>query len=68
MNFKMTSSCCTINDRKDQVQYLQFQRAIPDDCTCSLTEQNIAINYHNNAMILYIGHCRYKTKHIFFYK
>ena len=29
MNFKMTSSCCTIVDRKDHVQYLQFQRAIP---------------------------------------
>ena len=30
-----------IVDRKDDVQYLQ--RAIPDDCTCSSTEQNIAI-------------------------
>ena len=65
MNFKMTSSCSTIVDRKDHVQYLQFQRAIPDDCTCSLTEQNIAINDHNDAMILSIGHYRYKTKHIF---
>ena len=44
MNFKMTLSCCTIVERKDHVQYLQFLRAIPDDCTCSLTEQNIAIN------------------------
>ena len=43
MNFKMTSSCCTTVDRKDHVQYLQFKLAIPDDCTCSLTEQNIAI-------------------------
>ena len=34
----------------------QCQRAIPDDCTCSLTEQNIAINDHDDAMILYIGH------------
>ena len=31
----------------------QFQRTIPDDCTCSLTEQNIAINDHYDAMILY---------------
>ena len=31
-------------DRKGHVQCLKFQRAIPDDCTCSLTEQNIAIN------------------------
>ena len=68
MNFRMTSSCCTIVDRKDHVQYLQFQRAIPDDCTCSLTEQNIAINDNNNAMILSIGHCSYKTKHTFFKK
>ena len=57
---KMTSSCCTIVDRKDHVQYLQFQRAIPDECTCSLTEQNIALNDHNDAMILFIGHNRYK--------
>ena len=63
MNLKMTSSCCTIVDRKDHVQYPQFQRAIPDDCTCSLTEQNIAINDHNDAMILSIGYHKYKTKH-----
>ena len=53
MNFKITSSFCTIVDRKDHVQYLQFQRAILDDFTCSLTEQDIAINDH---MILSIGH------------
>ena len=58
INFKTTSSCCTIVDRKDNVHYLQFQRAISDDCTCSLTEQNIAKNDHNNAMILYIGRYR----------
>ena len=63
MNFKMTSSCCTIVDRKDLVQYLQFQGGIPDDCTFSLTKQNIAINDHNDAIILSIGHYRYKTKH-----
>ena len=61
MNFKMTSSCCTCVDRKDHIQYLQFQRAIPDDCTCSLN----TINDHNNEMILSIGHYRYKTKHNF---
>ena len=54
MNFKMTSSCSTIVDRKDHVHYLKFQRAIPDDCICSLTEQNIAINDYNDAMILSI--------------
>ena len=65
MNFKMASSCCMIVYRKDHVQYLQFQKAIPDDCTCSLTEQNIhvAISDLNGAMILSIGHYRYKTKH-----
>ena len=66
LNFKMTSSCCTSVDRKDHVHYLQFQRAIPDDCTCPLTEQNIAINDHIDAMLLSIGHYRYKTEHIFF--
>ena len=65
MKFKMTSSCCTIVERKEHVQYLQLQIAIPDDCKCSLTEQNIAINDHYDAMILSIGHYRYKTKHIF---
>ena len=65
MNLKLTSSCRTIVDMKDHVQYLQFQRAIPDDCTCSLTEQNIAINDHNDAMILSIGLYKYKTKHNF---
>ena len=45
----MTPSCCAIVDRKGHVQYLQFQRAISDDCTWSLTEQNIAINDHNDA-------------------
>ena len=54
-----------IVDRKDHVHYLQFQRTIPDDCTCSLTEQNIAISDHNDAMKLSIGHHRYKTKHDF---
>ena len=62
INFKMTSSCCTIVDRKDHVQFLQFQRAIPDDCTRSLAEQNIAINDHNGVMILSIGHYWYTTK------
>ena len=40
---------------------VQFQRAIPDDCTCSMTEQNIAINDLNDAMIISIGHYRYKS-------
>ena len=58
------SSCSTIVDRKDHVQYLQFQRAVPDVCTCSLTEQNITINDYNDVMVLYaiIGSYKYKTK------
>ena len=55
-NFKMTLSRCRIVDKKGHVQYLQIQRTIPDDCTCSLIEQNMAINDHNDAMILSIGH------------
>ena len=51
MNFKTASSYCTIVEKKDHVQYLQFQRAIPDNCICFLTERNIAINDHNDAMI-----------------
>ena len=56
MTFKITKSCCTVVDRNDHVQYLQFQRPIPDDCTCSLIEQNIAINDHNDTILLSIGH------------
>ena len=51
MHFKMLSRCCTIVDRKIHVQYHQFQRAIPDDCTCSLTDQNITINDYNDVCL-----------------
>ena len=48
-------SCNTIFDRKDHVQYLTVSKSYSDDCTCSLTEQNITIDYlYNGAMILYI--------------
>ena len=60
---EFTSSYCTIVDGKDHVQYILFQRAIPDNCIYSLTEWNIAINDHNDALIVFIGHYRYKTKH-----
>ena len=48
-----------IVDRKDHVQYLTVSKTYSDDCTCSLTEKNVAINkiYHG-AMILYIAHYR----------
>ena len=53
----MTSSCNFIVDRKDHVQYLTVSKSYSDNCTCSLTEQNIALNnlYHCQ-MILYMGH------------
>ena len=60
----MTSSCCTIVDRKDHVQYIQFQRVIQDDCTCSLT--NIAIKDHNDAMIYLKGIIGIKQNTFFF--
>ena len=41
---------CTLSD--------SFKELHPDDCTCSLTQQNIAINDHNDAIILYIGRYR----------
>ena len=56
MNFMKTSSCNTIVDTKEHVQYLTVSKSYSDNCTCSLTEQNIAINDLNNAIILYIGH------------
>ena len=36
---------CTISDNWE---------LSPDDCTCSLTEQNIVIHDHNDATILYL--------------
>ena len=33
-----------IVDRKDHVQYLTVSKSYSDECTCSLTEQNIAFN------------------------
>ena len=67
MNFKMTLSCSTIVYRKIMYNIRQFQRAIPDDCTCSITEQNIAIHEHNDVMIRSIGQfkTKFKTKHDF---
>ena len=49
----MTSSCVRLLTGKITYNICQFRRAIPDDCTCYLTEQNIAINGHYGAMILY---------------
>ena len=40
----MTVSYNTIVDRKDHEQYLTVYKSYSDDCTCSLTEHNIAIN------------------------
>ena len=40
-----------------------FKELGPDDCIRHLTEQNIVINDHNDAMILYIG--RYQSIQIY---
>ena len=44
----MTLNYNMIVDRKDQVQYLTVSKSYSDDYTCSLTEDNIALNnlYH----------------------
>ena len=34
------TSCKTIVDRRDHVQYLTVSKSYSDNCTCSLTEQN----------------------------
>ena len=62
MNFKMTPSCCTIVDKRS-CTISSVSKSDPDDCTCSLTEQKVAINDYNDAMMLTIGHYWYKTKH-----
>ena len=53
MNFKMTLSYSMIVDRKDHVQYLAVSKSYSRQLSCSLTERNIAINDHNDAMLLY---------------
>ena len=45
----MILSCYINVDRRDHVQYLTVSKSYSDDCTCSLTEQNITLN------ILYYG-------------
>ena len=46
-------------DRKDHVQYLIVSKSYSDDCTYSLTEQNIALNdLCYGSMILYIAYYR----------
>ena len=49
-NFIMTLSCNTIVDTKDHVQYLTVFKSSSENCTFSLTEQNIAINDHNDTI------------------
>ena len=36
----MITSCNTIVNRRDHVQYLTVSKSYSDNCTCSLTEQN----------------------------
>ena len=52
----MILSCNMIVDRKDNVQYLIVSKNYSDDCICSLSEQNIALNdLYYGPMILYIA-------------
>ena len=46
----MALGCCTIADRQDHVQYLTVSKSYSRPLTCSMTEQNIALNDHNDAM------------------
>ena len=39
----MITSCNTIVDKKDHVQYLTVSKSYSDNCTCSLTEQNTTL-------------------------
>ena len=52
-----------IVDRKDRmhVQYLTLSKSYSDDCTCSLTEQNIALilnDLYDGLKILFKKQCR----------
>ena len=40
----MISSCNTIVDRRDHVQYLTVLKSYSDNCKCSLNEQNTTLN------------------------
>ena len=42
----MITSCNTIVDRKDHVQYLAVSKSYSDNCICSLTEQNTLKNLY----------------------
>ena len=61
----MIINCNTIVDRKDHVQYLTVSKSYSDNCTCSLTEQNIlkaiknatgtSVIFHiNNSLIHFV--------------
>ena len=39
----MISSCNTIVDRRNHVQYLTVSKSYSDNCTCSLNEQNTTL-------------------------
>ena len=40
----MIPSCNTIVDKREHVQYLTVSKKYFDNCICSLTEQNTALN------------------------
>ena len=60
----MTLSCNMTVDRKDHVQYLTVSKSYSDDCTCSLTEQNLALNnLYYGPKILFKKNEKYKASY-----
>ena len=59
----MIISCNTIVDRRDHVQYLTVSKSYSDNCTCSLTEQNITLKKLYYGLMLNI----YKLPFIYFH-
>ena len=53
----MINSRNTIVDRRDHVQYLTVSKSYPDNCTCSLTEQNATLTQN-----LFYGLIQMKNK------
>ena len=60
----MISSCSTIVDRRDHVQYLTVtvSRSYSDDCTCSLSEQDTTLMNLYYGLIQNINKTRFLKK------
>ena len=60
----MIISCNTIVDRRDHVQYLTVSKSYSDNCTCSLTEQNITLKKLYYGLMLNINKLLFIYFHI----